>query len=858
MLAAMVLLGACAEADEQQKAQGGKAVTIQLTASVATETLSPGDATAWSREAWKELTSRRATRGLYETAIANGEKVYVWADKGTAGTYAFLKAWTLTSDGSGGLTGSTKYYPSDGDGLTFRAVHGNFSTAPTEGTAIGTLTHTVLADQSATGNYEKSDLMYGEGTGSWESAGIVNFIHKLSKIEVNLTAGIGLIPSDVTNVTVKVRNVKPSITINPSTGALGSASGTATTITARHTGNGVFEAVIPPQAAPSGVLTITMGNVTVTVPNTVTTFAENAKYIYNVKCDNKDKHLNPLWYVAENNVKSYNSSTKVVTLETNPAAAGSAYCYSWSDAIAYFANYGSSYDSYWGGDITDGTTGFKYHIPVQKEWFSVLPSNANVFNNISSSYQPSGGLVSSAQTCIFGYNDETKTGVDDWSYWSTYTASSKVRYALRYLGTPYCSAWKYELSGSVLTVTAKLIDYLDKNDASLGTKFAAYMNDASFWTTLNEDEGALKRQFYAVGYRNNSSNGGTGTADYDIGTYGHYWTATETSFESARQLYFHSGGLHVHIMDKKWGCSIRLFRNEGLAEARVRPKLPIEYIAPYNMQTATSMATDNLKSHSMYFCWNTSKAGSNGVGTPSDWSKAKANIQAMIKGTAVAGYHLPSKAEWCSVVAPYNGSSQDSDIGGGDGVRIKYKNGQHTGLTERVAWGVTNNNGTYTYDVDQVFYNDYNCPNDAAHTYIGYGLRFKPTASTYGQYTCAYRYEYKSADASVGGGASLTIQVKYVGTNTSITISTISNESWWTSPDFTVVLPACGYSPYSNGSDQAPGWSSATSPANGYYWSATARDASYVRDMDFNQSAVDGSDWREPGRGFSVRLFKDR
>lgn len=288
-----------------------------------------------------------------------------------------------------------------------------------------------------------------------------------------------------------------------------------------------------------------------------------------------------------------------------------------------------------------------------------------------------------------------------------------------------------------------------------------------------------------------------------------------------------------------------------------RPKLPIEYIAPYNMYDATTMATDNLKSHSGYFCWNTSKTESDGVGTPSDWSKAKANIQAMIKGTAVAGYHLPSKAEWCSVVAPYYGSSYDSDMGGGDGVRIKYKNGQHTGLTERVAWGVTNNNGTYTYDVDQVFYNDYNCPNDAAYTYIGYGLRFKESTGN-GQYTCAYRYEYKSADASVGGGASLTIQVKYVGTNTSITISTISNESWWTSPDFTVVLPACGYSHYSNGSDQKAGEFDASYTAYGYYWSATARDASRVHYVFFYTSYVDGNNGSQPGSGLSVRLFKDR
>ena len=221
--------------------------------------------------------------------------------------------------------------------------------------------------------------------------------------------------------------------------------------------------MIPAQDAPDGVLTVTINGITAAIPNAVAAFTSGNKYIYNVTCTNKDKRLNPLWYVAENNVKSYNSSTKVVTLETSPTAAGSAYCYSWSDAIAYFANYGSSYDSYWGGDITDGTTGFKYHLPCRKEWLSIIPSESNVF---TADFMPSGGLVSSAQTCIFGYSDGTKTGIDDWSYWSTYTTAN-VRYALRFLSTPYCSAWKYEFSGSVLTVTAKLIDYLDKNDASL-------------------------------------------------------------------------------------------------------------------------------------------------------------------------------------------------------------------------------------------------------------------------------------------------------------------------------------------------------------------------------------------------------
>ena len=276
------------------------------------------------------------------------------------------------------------------------------------------------------------------------------------------------------------------------------------------------------------------------------------------------------------------------------------------------------------------------------------------------------------------------------------------------------------------------------------------------------------------------------------------------------------------------------------------PKLPIEYVAPYNMGTATSFAADNNASSSAYFYW-----GSN-TSTP------KANIQAMINGTAVPGYHLPSKAEWCSVVAPYYAGSNDTSMSGADGKRIVYKVGQNLGLSETVAWGVTNASGTYTYEVSQVFYNDYNCPNDAAHETIGYGLRFKDDASTNGEYTCAYRYEYKSADASVGGGASLTIKVTYVGADAGVTIATISNESWWATCDYTLVLPACGHKGNSSTDYPAGNYSSATNPANGYYWSATARDASGVHCMDFYPSYVLGNNWHVPGYSFSVRLFADK
>ena len=283
-----------------------------------------------------------------------------------------------------------------------------------------------------------------------------------------------------------------------------------------------------------------------------------------------------------------------------------------------------------------------------------------------------------------------------------------------------------------------------------------------------------------------------------------------------------------------------------------RPRLPIEYVAPYNMQTATTMATDNNPNNSAYFYW-----GAN-ISTPST------NMGNFINGMALVGYHLPSKAEWCSIVAPYSTGANDTSMGGSDAQRITYKNGLHTNLSETVAWGVTNNNGVYSFDVNQVFYNDYNCPNDVAHTYIGYGLRFKELSGgnyVNGQYTCAYRYEYKAADTSVGGGASLTINVIYVGANPNITISTISDESWWLYPEFTIILPACGNSGNNSGDYPAGSYSSASISGKnvGAYWSATVKngDASNIHYMYFSSTYVYGNSWHIPARASSIRLFKD-
>ncbi len=532
------------------------------------------------------LATRTTSTDLQSSQFANGQTFYAYFTSSSV----VPQSTVFTADGSGGATpASQPYFKLSGTTTDVRAYYPSTVTE-------STTSFVVEADQTSNAGYRNSDLMYASATISKVypvSTGELAFAHKMAKIRVQTVNNGSSVKS------IKLKGIKPTVDFTASTGVISAAKGSATDITmfsnTGQTSDIDCVALIPPQAMTSGTTLIEVTTalhssspLTYQLPANIS-FASGMQYIFTVNVHEEsltvscnvtawgtgntastavnfyhDKRKNPLWYVTENNVKSYNNSTKVVTFETNPAAAGSSYCYKWSDAMSYFAKQTTSYDTYWNGStITDASnSGFRYHLPTQKEWFSVMPQaiDANVFDN--SGYQAGGGLVSSAQTCIFGYNSSTQAGIDDWSYWSSYTTAN-VRYAIRFLGTDYCSVWKYEFNSSskIFTITAKLIDRLEKNDASLSTILATYIGNSSFWTTLNEDEGDLKRVFYAVGYRLVDGAGGTGTADTERGTYGCYWSATQTSSDKTRSLRFYNKFLVMGNNYKIMGFSVRLFRD---------------------------------------------------------------------------------------------------------------------------------------------------------------------------------------------------------------------------------------------------------------------------------------------------------
>ena len=343
-----------------------------------------------------------------------------------------------------------------------------------------------------------------------------------------------------------------------------------------------------------------------------------------------------------------------------------------------------------------------------------------------------------------------------------------------------------------------------------------------------------------------------------------------TTFESGKRYTYNirvkNVGIAVTTDVNDWGRSTD---NQKTVIGKTRIILPIEYVGEYNISATSSditnnvytgathrMATDNTPQKSAYFCWQSAY----------DKFASRVTIDGYYDH-----YHLPTCKEWMAIIPPYytvnstgyNVSGYFPNISGNVGDRIYY--GSHsspkTGLKEEIEWGARWNGSSYVYDIsgnDGIFYADYYCPTSLTDT--GYGLRLKPTASTNGKYTCAYRYQSKSSDESVGGGGSLTVQVKYVGEDQSITINTISDESWWTHADYTLVLPYCGRIETSNIDYPSASFSTSlysTASSYGAYWTATNRSDGRSFQIALGSTGVLGDDWNPSSWAFSVRLFHD-
>ena len=135
---------------------------------------------------------------------------------------------------------------------------------------------TVADDQTDDADYKASDLMFASVTNQAKQTTAVNlaFTHKMAKLVVNITAGQG-----VTSInSVSILNVKPTVTFDPATGAVGSASGDVATIAVSNEG----AAVIPAQTINGGLLEIVTDKGTATYSVVSKEFAAGQLYTMNI------------------------------------------------------------------------------------------------------------------------------------------------------------------------------------------------------------------------------------------------------------------------------------------------------------------------------------------------------------------------------------------------------------------------------------------------------------------------------------------------------------------------------------------------------------------------------------------------
>lgn len=258
----------------------------------------------------------RAYTPKQDAQIANGEKVYIWADEVVGSEeVTYFHAWELTADGNGSFESvadaDKKYFPESGNGIDLYAIHGNSPEIETDMIDFPTsgITHNIETDQTVDGNFEKSDLLYAshQDIERTKSAILVKFYHMLSKVQIAIRPGAGLTLSDLNGATVSVLNTKTEVWFTPSKVAdLSDAAVRSSMVSASGVENEILvpavsvnnteenftsaenygEAIIAPQTLAAGTqfikVTLEGRNPLYYVLNAGKTFESGKRYIYHI------------------------------------------------------------------------------------------------------------------------------------------------------------------------------------------------------------------------------------------------------------------------------------------------------------------------------------------------------------------------------------------------------------------------------------------------------------------------------------------------------------------------------------------------------------------------------------------------
>ncbi len=520
------------------------------------------------------------TRGAEKNASnlqTDGFKVsaYNTSDGTTRGTsyFEYLTATYADSKFTPQGAGTAKYWPAGK--LMFYAYYpaATASNGITQGANASTLTYTVPSTPA-----NQPDLMTARATNQQYTSGdgtaALTFNHALCAIKFQ--TGTDLLSGEITSITFNNIYTSGTYSLDTETWSnttIGNKSFTGLSVSSIHgtsntailTGTQTLM-MIPQTFTASSTITLNITDLdgrsrSVTFSLNGTSWAKGTNIIYTVNSSSVTTYLrNPLYYVA----KYYLNSSK--TFETT----GGEKQYLWKQATMMttkFAAQSSSYDGYQIPAGEHSINGVPYHMPTANEWYSIIPFTTNLFST-----SITGGTVQTEGACTFGADSSTKTAKAYKSYWNTYVSSNgMLRYAIRFLGTKYCSVWRYRNIGSsasanrALEITAVLIDPIAETATSqLSTKMTQLTNGTFTWPTSdNYTTGAFVRVFYVAGFAGGkegiSTSVGTG-----IGTDGFMPSTTTSTIETTSSVgprYGESYGTSISYALKTNGRPIRLFRD---------------------------------------------------------------------------------------------------------------------------------------------------------------------------------------------------------------------------------------------------------------------------------------------------------
>lgn len=229
----------------------------------------------------------------------------------------------------------------------------------------------------------------------------------------------------------------------------------------------------------------------------------------------------PLAYLAEYNVNA--EGTDFVTTQDLDVSG----YFSYEDAVEKFTN------------VT--IAGKKYHLPSKEEWMAILPASAEpdyvnfseqrTHNDVQEDVRIAGESISST-------NDYQSNG------------SGSV-YALRYKGTNFVSAWRYEYTtlngGRVMKITCRSL----LNKGTLPT--LEEMSASKFWETNNGND--IVRYFPAAGFIDSEDE------PFGESSAGYYWSSTKYNMWYSWNALFGNEYACTYQGESSNRFSVRLFED---------------------------------------------------------------------------------------------------------------------------------------------------------------------------------------------------------------------------------------------------------------------------------------------------------